>query len=285
MAETFRVGLIQNRAERDMAPSIAALEPMIRAAAKDGAHVIQLPEIATMLEPDNAAVLAKTRPEAQDPGLAKFRALASELKRWILVGSLLIREPGRDKVVNRSFVLDPDGNIVARYDKIHLFDVEIKDGQMYRESATVEPGTRAVIAQLPWGRLGLSICYDLRFPQLYRALAQGGAEMLGIPAAFTHKTGEAHWHVLVRARAIENGAFVFSATQCGVHAEGRRTFGHSLVVDPWGEVLADAGDTTGVVTADIDLAKVAAVQRMIPSLQHDRPFTGPVSTAALKAAE
>lgn len=285
MAETFRVGLIQNRAERDMAPSIAALEPMIRAAAKDGAHVIQLPEIATMLEPDNAAVLAKTKPEDQDPGLAKFRALASELKRWILVGSLLIREKGRDKVVNRSFVLDPDGRIVARYDKIHLFDVEIKDGQMYRESATVEPGTRAVIAQLPWGRIGLSICYDLRFPHLYRALAQGGAEMLGIPAAFTHKTGEAHWHVLVRARAIENGAFVFSATQCGVHAEGRRTFGHSLVVDPWGEVLADAGDTTGVVTADIDLAKVDAVRRMIPSLQHDRPFTGPVSTAARKAAE
>jgi len=285
MAETFRIGLVQNRAERDMAPSIAALEPMIRAAAKDGAHVIQLPEIATMLEPDNAAVLAKTKPEAQDPGLAKFRELAAELKRWILVGSLLIREPGREKVVNRSFVLDPDGRIVARYDKIHLFDVEIKDGQMYRESATVEPGTRAVVAQLPWGRLGLSICYDLRFPHLYRALAQGAAGMLAIPAAFTYKTGEAHWHVLVRARAIESGAFVFSATQCGVHAEGRRTFGHSLAVDPWGEVLVDAGDTTGVVTADIDLAKIDAVRKMIPSLRHDRPFSGPVSTASRKAAE
>ncbi len=285
MVETFRVALVQNRAERDMAPSIAALEPMIRAAAKNGAHVIQLPEIATMLEPDNTAVLAKTKPEAQDPGLAKFRALAAELKRWILVGSLLIREPGRDKVVNRSFVLDPDGRIVARYDKIHLFDVEIKDGQMYRESATVEPGTRATIAQLPWGKLGLSICYDLRFPQLYRALAQGGADMLAIPAAFTYKTGEAHWHVLVRARAIESGAFVFSATQCGVHAEGRRTFGHSLVVDPWGEVLVDAGDQVGVVTADIDLSKVEAVRRMIPSLQHDRPFSGPVSVARSKAAE
>ncbi|MDZ4736695.1 MAG: carbon-nitrogen hydrolase family protein [Rhodospirillaceae bacterium] len=285
MAETFRVALVQNCAERDMAPSIVQLEGLIRAAAKDGAHLIQLPELATMIEPDNAAVLAKAKPEADDPGVAKFRALASELKRWIHVGSLLIRESGRDKVVNRSFVLDPDGRVTARYDKIHLFDVAIKDGQYYRESATVEPGTRAVIALLPWGRMGLTICYDLRFPQLYRALAQGGASMIGIPAAFTHKTGEAHWHVLVRARAIETGAFVFSATQCGTHAEGRRTFGHSLIVDPWGEVLADAGDTVGVVSATIDLAKVEAVRSMIPSLQHDRPFSGPVAIATRDAAE
>ena len=285
MAETFRIACVQNCAEREMAPSIAQLEALIRAAARDGAHVIQLPELATMIEPDNAAVLAKAMPEATDPGLAKFRALAAELKCWILVGSLLIRESGRDKVVNRSFVLDPGGNIVARYDKIHLFDVAIKDGQSYRESATVEPGTRAVIAQLPWGRIGLSICYDLRFPQLYRALAQGGASMLAIPAAFTHKTGEAHWHVLVRARAIETGSFVFAATQCGTHAEGRRTFGHSLIVDPWGEVLADAGDEVGYVSADIDLAKVASVRAMIPSLQHDRPFAGPTLVPARDAAE
>jgi predicted amidohydrolase len=285
MAETFKVALVQNCAGRDMAPSIAELEPMIRAAAKDGADIIQLPEMATMIEPDNRAVLEKTVPESADPGLARFRALAAELKRWILVGSLLIREPGRDKITNRSFVLDPDGNVTARYDKVHLFDVEIKDGQMYRESATVEPGTRAVLADLPWGRIGLSVCYDLRFPQLYRALAQGGASMLGIPAAFTYKTGLAHWHVLVRARAIECGAFVFAATQCGEHAEGRRTFGHSLVVDPWGEVLADAGDNVGVVTADIDLAKVDAVRRMIPSLQHDRPFSGPSVAPARAAAE
>ncbi|MEX0808664.1 MAG: carbon-nitrogen hydrolase family protein [Dongiaceae bacterium] len=284
-AGTFRVALVQNCAERDMAPSIVQLEGLIRAAAKDGADLIQLPELATMIEPDNAAVLAKTMPEATDPGLAKFRALASELKCWIHVGSLLIRESGRDKVVNRSFMLDPDGKVTARYDKIHLFDVAIKDGQSYRESATVEPGTRAVIAPLPWGRMGLTICYDLRFPHLYRALAQGGAAMIGIPAAFTHKTGEAHWHVLVRARAIETGAFVFSATQCGTHAEGRRTFGHSLIVDPWGEVLADAGDTVGVVSADIDLAKVDSVRAMIPSLQHDRPFGGPVAVAARDAAE
>jgi predicted amidohydrolase len=285
MAETFKVALVQNCAERDMAPSIVQLEGLIRAAAKDGAHLIQLPELATMIEPDNAAVLAKTKPEADDPGIAKFRALAAELKRWIHVGSLLIRESGRDKVVNRSFMLDPDGRVTARYDKIHLFDVAIKDGQSYRESATVEPGTRAVIVHLPWGRMGLSICYDLRFPQLYRALAQGGASMIGIPAAFTHKTGEAHWHVLVRARAIETGAFVFAATQCGTHAEGRRTFGHSLIVDPWGEVLADAGDEVGIVSADIDLAKVDAVRSMIPSLQHDRPFAGPTIVPARDAAE
>ena len=285
MAETFRVALVQNCAERDMAPSIAALEPMIRAAARDGADLIQLPELATMIEPDNDAVLAKARPEADDPGLAKFRALAAELKRWIHVGSLLIRESGRDKVVNRSFMLDPDGRIVVRYDKIHLFDVAIKDGQSYRESATVEPGTRAVLVDLPWGRMGLSICYDLRFPQLYRALAQGGAQMIGIPAAFTYKTGLAHWHVLIRARAIETGSFVIAATQCGTHAEGRRTFGHSLVVAPWGEVLADAGDNVGVVSAEIDLARVAAVRAMIPSLQHDRPFNGPVAVPLRDAAE
>ena len=279
MAETFRVGLIQNRAERDMAPSIAALEPMIRAAAKDGAHVIQLPEIATMLEPDNAAVLAKTKPEDQDPGLAKFRALAAELKRWILVGSLLIREKGRDKVVNRSFVLDPDGKIVARYDKIHLFDVEIKDGQMYRESATVEPGTRAVIAQLPWGRIGLSICYDLRFPHLYRALAQAGADFLAIPSAFTRQTGVAHWETLLRARAIENGAYVLAPAQCGLHDGGRGTWGHSMIVSPWGEVIAAAGEEPGIIMATLDREKVREARRMIPALSHDRPFEGPQSGA------
>jgi len=283
MTDRFRVALVQNCAEREMAPSIAALEPLIRAAAKQGADLIQLPEMCTMLEPDNAAVLAKSVSEAEDPGLARFRKLAQELKRWIHVGSLLIKDSGRSRVANRAFVIDGEGRIRSRYDKIHLFDVAIKDGNSYRESATVVPGSKAVIAALPWGLLGLSICYDLRFAQLYRALAQGGAAYLGVPAAFTQKTGEAHWHVLARARAIETGSFVFAANQCGTHAEGRRTFGHSLVVSPWGEVLADGGADVGVVLAEIDPAKVEEARRMIPSLKHDRPFAKP-ETAALQGA-
>lgn len=283
MAKSFRVALIQNSAEREMAPSIAALEPLIRAAAKDGAELIQLTEMCTMMEPDNAAVLAKAKSEAEDPGLAAFRRLAVELKRWIHVGSLLIRDPGQTRVANRAFVIDGEGKIRARYDKIHLFDVAIGDGQSYQESAMVAPGGKAVIAATPWGLLGLSVCYDLRFPQLYRALAHGGAAYLGIPAAFTQKTGEAHWHVLARARAIETGSFVFAANQCGTHAGDRRTFGHSLAVSPWGEVLADGGAAVGHVIAEIDPAKVEEARRMIPSLKHDRPFAKP-ETAALAGA-
>ncbi|HZT20995.1 MAG TPA: carbon-nitrogen hydrolase family protein, partial [Dongiaceae bacterium] len=242
MAETFRVACVQNCAERDMAPSIAALEPLIRGAAGDGARLIVLPEMATMLEPQNALVLEKAVAEAADPGLRAFRALARETGAWILVGSLLIKLPGEGRVANRSFLLDPEGAIAARYDKLHLFDVDLASGESYRESATVRAGSRAVLAPSPWGPIGMSVCYDLRFAYLYRALAQAGARYLAIPAAFTYTTGKAHWHVLVRARAIETGSYVFAANQGGTHAEGRRTWGHSLIVDPWGEVLADGGE-------------------------------------------
>jgi len=284
MSTKFRVACIQNCAERDMAPSIAAVTPLIRAAAKDGAELIQLPEMVTMLEPQNRLVLEKAVPEAADPGLAAFRALARETGAWILVGSLLLKEPGADRVVNRSFLLDGNGAIVARYDKLHLFDVDLANAEQYRESATVQAGGRAVLAPSPWGLIGLSVCYDLRFAYLYRALAQAGAGLLSIPAAFTYTTGKAHWHVLVRARAIETGSFVFAATQSGIHAEGRRTFGHSLIVDPWGEVLADAGDSEGYIVADIDPAKVAEARAMIPALKHDRKFSGPDLPAVSRAA-
>jgi predicted amidohydrolase len=177
--------------------------------------------------------------------------------------------------VNRSLLVDPTGAITARYDKLHLFDVDVGDGQSYKESATVEPGERAQIAATPWGLLGLSICYDLRFAYLYRALAQAGAAMLTVPAAFTHATGKAHWHILARARAIETGSYVLAPNQCGTHAEGRRTWGHSLIVDPWGEVVADGGDDVGVVSATIDLDAVAEARRKIPALKHDRSFPAP----------
>ena len=285
MSQSFRVACVQNCAERDMAPSTAALEPLIRGAAKDGAQLIVLPEMATMIEPQNAKVLEKAVAEAADPGLKRFRELARETGSWILVGSLLVKADGENRVVNRSYMLSSAGEIVAQYDKLHLFDANLPSGEVYRESATVKAGNRAVLAPSPWGPIGLSVCYDLRFAYLYRALAQAGAGCLAIPAAFTVPTGKAHWHVLVRARAIETGSYVFAANQGGTHAEGRRTWGHSLIVDPWGEVLADGGENVGWITADVDPAKVQEARQMIPALRHDRSFAKPERPGAERAAE
>jgi len=271
----LKVALIQNCAEREVGPSVAEVESLVRVAAHNKAEFILLPEMVAMLEPDNAAVLKKCVPEAEDPALKTFRGLAVETGAWILVGSLLFKEPGKSRVVNRSLLVDPSGNITARYDKLHLFDVDVGDGQFYKESATVEPGERAVLAATPWGLLGLSICYDLRFAYLYRALAQAGAGMLAVPAAFTYATGKAHWHILARARAIETGSFVLAPNQCGTHAEGRKTWGHSLIVDPWGEIIADGGEEIGVIQATIDLDQVLEARRKIPALKHDRDFPAP----------
>jgi predicted amidohydrolase len=285
MSRSFRVACVQNCAERDMAPSIAALEPLIRGAAKDGAKLIVLPEMATMIEPRNSKVLDKTVIETDDPGLKRFRELARDTGTWILVGSLLIKAEGENRVFNRSYMLNSAGEIVARYDKLHMFDVDLFSGEAYRESATVKAGNHAILAPSPWGMIGMSVCYDLRFAYLYRALAQAGADYLAIPAAFTYTTGKAHWHVLVRARAIETGSYVFAANQGGIHAEGRRTWGHSLIVDPWGEVLADGGEKAGWIAADIDPAKVLEARQMIPALRHDRGFPKPESLSGERAAE
>jgi deaminated glutathione amidase len=285
MARPFKVACVQNCAEREMAPSLTALEPLVRGAIDIGADLVVVPEMATMFEPDNARLLAKAQPEASDPGVAAFRRWAAESRRWILVGSLYLREPGAARVVNRSLLIDSGGAIVARYDKIHLFDVDLEGGESYRESATVQPGDRPVLAPTPWGLMGLSICYDLRFAYLYRALAQAGALYLAIPAAFTYTTGSAHWHVLVRARAIETGCYVFAANQGGTHAEGKRTWGHSLIVDPWGRVLADGGEAAGFVTAEIDPAKVDEARGMVPALRHDRDFARPGRPSLAVAGE
>ena len=214
--------------------------------------------------------------------LAGMRDLARETGAWLLAGSLVIdpdREPGaaagETRLANRSLLLDANGTVVARYDKIHMFDIDLPGGESYRESNAYRPGGRTVVADTPWGRLGMSVCYDLRFPHLYRALAQAGADFLTVPSVFTVPTGTAHWHVLLRARAIETGCFVFAPAQWGEHAAGRRSYGHALIVDPWGEVLADAGEGVGLVTARIDPTRIAEVRRMVPSLQHDRPFTPP----------
>jgi predicted amidohydrolase len=226
------------------------------------------------MAPDGGAKLERSFSEADDPALPAFRALAEETGAWLLIGSLAIKVSGT-KTANRSFLLDPKGRIAARYDKIHLFDTDPGTGESYRESNTVAGGHRAVLGELPWGKVGMTICYDLRFARLYRALAQKGAFLLTVPSAFTETTGKAHWHVLLRARAIENFCFVMAPAQGGVHANGRATYGHSLIVAPWGEILAEAGTGPGVIVADIDPAAAMAARARVPSLSHDRDFEGP----------
>lgn len=273
---TFRLACVQVNASDDMEANIAAAEDFARRAAADGAQLIGFPENVAFMAPDGIGVREAAKPQDSHPALARFQVLARELKTWLLVGSLGIAGvDAQGRVANRSFVVDADGNVVTTYDKIHMFDVVLADGESYRESSTFCPGAEAVVTDTPFGRLGLTICYDVRFPYLYRALAQAGAELISVPAAFTRTTGTAHWHTLLRARAIETGAFVFAPAQCGTHPRGRKTFGHSLIVNPWGEVLADGGEEPGFVTADIDLARVAQVRAQIPALAHDRDFSGP----------
>jgi predicted amidohydrolase len=269
--KSFRVGLVQMCAGRTVDRNIAAATELIRAAARGGAQYVQTPEMTNILELDRERLLAAIRPEADDPGVTQFRFLARELGIWLHVGSLaLVGERGRP--VNRSLLISPEGRIDARYDKIHMFDVDLPGGESYRESANYEPGREAVVAALPWGQLGMTICYDLRFPHLHRALAKAGARFLAVPAAFTKPTGLAHWHTLLRARAIENQCYVFAAGQGGCHENGRETFGHSLVISPWGEVLAEADVQPAVTFADVELQRLEDVRRQVPSLRHDRPF-------------
>lgn len=270
----FRAACVQLRSTDDVAENIRDTVRWVREAAARGATFIATPENTTLMAPDGGAKLAHSFDEAHDPALPVFSALARELKVWILIGSLAIKVSDT-KTANRSFLFAPDGSIAARYSKIHLFDVQLASGETYRESNTVAGGDTAVVADTPMGKLGLSICYDLRFPQLYRKLAQKGAFLFAVPSAFTVPTGSAHWHVLLRARAIENGAFVIAPAQGGAHANGRKTYGHSLIVSPWGEVLAEAGTEPGVIVADIDPALAADARAKVPNLQHDRDFIGP----------
>jgi deaminated glutathione amidase len=268
----FRTACVQMNAGDDVAANVAAVSGLIREAKGLGADFIATPENTTLMAQQRTDKLAKCRIEAHDPALPVLRTLAAELKIWLLIGSIAILVR-KDKTVNRSYLIAPDGTVAARYDKIHLFDVDLPNGERYRESDTVEPGNGTVVAELPWGRLGMTVCYDVRFPKLYRALAHQGAIILTVPAAFTELTGASHWHVLARARAIENGAFVIAPAQCGVHPGGRRTFGHSLIVSPWGEVLTEGGDEPGVFIAEIDPAKALQARALIPSLMHDRDFS------------
>jgi predicted amidohydrolase len=270
-AKSFRAGLVQLRAGRNVIGNIDQAARLVREAKSNGADYVQTPEQTSLMELDRKSLFTHIVEEERDPALAAFQELARELKLHLHVGSLAVKV-SPEKAANRGFLIGPDGEIAARYDKIHLFDVNLPKGESYRESNTYRPGEVAVVAALPFCRLGLSICYDLRFPALYRALAEAGADVLTVPAAFTRQTGEAHWHVLLRARAIETGSFVLAAAQGGKHENGRETFGHSIVIDPWGRVLAEAGIEPGVTMAEIDLQLVADARAKVPALEHGRRF-------------
>jgi predicted amidohydrolase len=267
----FRVALVQMCSGRDVERNASDATDLIRRAKREGANYVQTPEMTTIMELDRARLLAAVQPEAGNPALSHFQLLARELGIYLHIGSMAVLV-SEGRLANRSFLITPNGDIAARYDKIHMFDVDLGGGESYRESANYQPGSRAVLADLPWGKLGLTICYDLRFPHLYRALARAGARFLAIPSAFTRPTGMAHWHTLLRARAIESQAFVFAAAQGGTHENGRETFGHSLIVSPWGELLAEAGVHPTVIVADVELQLLEDVRRRVPSLQHDRAF-------------
>jgi len=270
-AGTFKAAMIQMRSGLKPGTNIDDAVRMIGEAKSAGAEYVLTPEMTNILVAKREQLFAAVVEEEADASLATLRELACKLGVYIHIGSLAIKI-SPDRAANRSFLVSPKGDIAARYDKIQMFDVDLAGGESYRESRNYRPGELAVLADLPWGRLGLTVCYDLRFPALYRALAEAGATMLAIPSAFTKQTGEAHWHVLIRTRAIENGCFVFAAAQGGKHENGRETYGHSLIVDPWGRILAEGGIEPGVVMAEIDPAEVANARARIPSLQHGRRF-------------
>jgi predicted amidohydrolase len=269
---TFKAGMIQLRAGLTPAANTDAAVKLIGEARSAGCNYVLTPEMTNIMAARRDQLFGAVVEEEADTSLAMLRELARKLGIFVHIGSLAIKL-SKERAANRSFLIDPKGEIVARYDKIHMFDVDLGNGESYRESNSYRAGESAVLADLPWGRMGLTVCYDLRFPALYRALAEAGATMLTIPSAFTRKTGEAgHWHVLVRARAVENGCFVFAAAQGGKHENGRETYGHSLIVDPWGRILAEGDAEPGVVMAEIDPAEVAKARGRIPSLEHGRRF-------------
>ena len=291
MNGSFTAACVQFTAGPDPEPNLRTVSELIHRARDAGGDFIMTPEASNFIESGRRR-REKARREADEPFLAGMRNVARETGAWLLIGSLVIdpageasAPPGETRLANRSFLIDPAGVIVARYDKIHMFDIDLPGGESYRESNAYRPGGSSVVAETPWGRLGMSVCYDVRFPHLYRALALAGADFLTVPSVFTVPTGTAHWHALLRARAIENGCFVFAPAQWGEHTGGRRSYGHSVIVDPWGEVLADAGEGAGAISARIEMARIAEVRRMVPSLKHDRQFSHPELVTRPLAAE
>jgi deaminated glutathione amidase len=276
MSEPFRIACLQMQAGNDLEANLATVREMAGVAAAQGARFILTPEYALMLDGSGRVMRERALAADGNPALAALQALARALQVWFLAGSLTVRTDAADgRIANRSVLISDAGGVVAAYDKIHMFDVTLPDGRAIRESSAYRPGDRAVTADTPWGKLGLTVCYDLRFPGLYRALARAGAQYITVPSSFQLQTGKVHWHTLVRARAIENGCFIIAPAMCGDHPGNRQTYGHTLVVDPWGEVLADGGESPGIVYAEIDPAAVARARGMIPSIDHDRVFSPP----------
>jgi len=267
----FDVACIQLRTGNDVADNIKTVTGFIREAAAKGADYIITPETSHLMEMNSKRLFASTAHESEETAIQLFADLAAELKVWLHIGSLAIKLSDT-KVANRAYVFNPEGKIAATYDKLHMFDVDLSGGESYRESKNYQPGDHAVTVDMPWGRVGLTICYDLRFPQLYRTMAQNGAGYLTVPAAFTKNTGKDHWHILLQARAIENGCFVFAPSQGGTHENGRKTYGHSLIISPWGDILAEADEDPGIIMAKIDPALIVEARTRIAALQHDRQF-------------
>ena len=271
MSSPFRAACLQLNSGNDLAANLATVKTMVAEAAKSGANLVLTPEYCLMMDGSGRVM----RDGALDPDggavLHQLQDLARQHKVWLLIGSLTLKT-GEERIVNRSYLIAADGTVAATYDKIHMFDVTLPDGKVIRESSSYRPGERAVVAATPWGKLGMTICYDVRFPHLYRALAQQGAAFITVPSSFQRQTGKVHWHTLLKARAIENAAYILAPAMCGEHPGNRQTYGHALIVDPWGEVLADGGEEAGIVYADIDPARVAKIRAMMPSLEHDRPY-------------
>ncbi len=274
MSNRVTVACIQTSSAPEIAANLEAIEPMIRIARERGAQLITTPENVSLMVRGREKLFARTFSEAEHPAVAFFGRMAQETVTWILAGSIAVHI-GQDRLANRSYLFDPEGKIAAHYDKIHMFDADLSESETYRESSNYRGGDRAVAADTPWGKIGLTICYDVRFPHLYRALAKAGAGIITVPAAFTVPTGKLHWHVLLRARAIETGCFILAPAQCGEHEGGRLTYGHSLIIAPSGEIMAEAGDVSDILIAEIDLDKVADARRMLPSLKHDCEFVRP----------
>jgi len=279
MSSGLDIALIQTRTPATPEAALSHVEPLIRQAAAEGAKFILTPEVTNFVEQRRDRRGLSTTDEDQDIVVQGLRRLAAELGVWLLIGSAIVRSghEGDDRAANRSLLIDAGGGIVGRYDKLHVFDVDLANGETYRESATIRPGDGATVAGTPWGRLGMAVCYDIRFPHLFRQLAKAGAAMISVPAAFTVPTGEAHWETLLRARAIETGAFILAPAQGGTHEDGRKTWGRSTVVGPWGEVLAKAdNDAPGVLHARLDFGAVEKARGSVPALKHDRDFAPPL---------
>lgn len=276
MADSLRIACLQVNARADLEANLQAVSDMAKEAAANGARLLLTPEYTLMMDGSGRVMRDGALPADGGTALARLQTLAQELDVWMLAGSLTLRTDDA-RIANRSFLLDNSGGVVATYDKIHMFDVTLPDGKIIRESSAYRPGDRAVIAETPWGRLGMTVCYDVRFPGLYRALAQAGATLITVPASFQRQTGKSHWHALLRARAIENECFVLAPAMCGDHGGNRQSYGHSLVVDPWGDILADGGESPGIVYADLDPGRAAKIRKQIPSLEHDRAYSPPAA--------